>query len=411
MKKKTFVEKLKNMGPAAIITSAFIGPGTITTTTIAGAEFKYALLWAVLFSVISLMVLMEMASRIGIIAQRDMVEASVDLLPGNKAWATFIKVLMVVAGTTVAFGFTAGNIIGGSLGLADLLGTGQAVAAIIVAAISLSAILLGSSKILETIMQVFVSIMGAIFVFAMFVAGPNYMEVLKGLITPAIPEGGLVSAVALIGTTLIAINLVMHSMTSKDAWNKPENLADAKFDIIFNVIIGGFITVAMVVTSGTVLYGTGISVDSPIVFSQQLIPVLGETGARLIGGIGIFSAGLSSTIATALIIITMVSRIFNWEGGLQDKRTKTLGVIVILFGTAFAVFNAKPVQIITAAQVISGFFLPLVSILLVITTNSKRLLGEYTNTIWQNILGVFASVVTLILGTWGLYDIITSFLS
>ncbi|NMB21669.1 MAG: divalent metal cation transporter, partial [Firmicutes bacterium] len=52
--KKSFVEKLKAAGPAAVITSAFIGPGTITTSTNAGVNFGYALLWAVVFSGISL---------------------------------------------------------------------------------------------------------------------------------------------------------------------------------------------------------------------------------------------------------------------------------------------------------------------------------------------------------------------
>ena len=57
MEKKTFMQKLKNMGPAAIITSAFIGPGTITTATLVGVKFQYALLWAVVFSGIALIVL------------------------------------------------------------------------------------------------------------------------------------------------------------------------------------------------------------------------------------------------------------------------------------------------------------------------------------------------------------------
>ena len=33
MEKKSFIQKLRSMGPAAIIASAFIGPGTITTST------------------------------------------------------------------------------------------------------------------------------------------------------------------------------------------------------------------------------------------------------------------------------------------------------------------------------------------------------------------------------------------
>lgn len=44
MKKKSFIEKLKNMRPAAIIASAFISPGTITTSTISGTNFQYAML-------------------------------------------------------------------------------------------------------------------------------------------------------------------------------------------------------------------------------------------------------------------------------------------------------------------------------------------------------------------------------
>ena len=65
--KKSFGEKLKNIGPAAIITSAFVGPGTITTCTSAGVSFGYALLWTVIFSGISLVVLMEMAARTAIV--------------------------------------------------------------------------------------------------------------------------------------------------------------------------------------------------------------------------------------------------------------------------------------------------------------------------------------------------------
>ena len=53
--------------------------------------------------------------------------------------------------------------------------------------------------------------------------------------------------------------------------------------------------------------------------------------------------------------------------------------------------------------------LPFISILLVLVCNNKRMLGENTNTLFQNILGVGASIITLILGTWGLYNVFISF--
>ena len=81
MEKKTFMQKLKNMGPAAIITSAFIGPGTITTATLVGVKFQYALLWAVVFSGIALIVLMEMSSRIAIASHKNVIDAAIALKP------------------------------------------------------------------------------------------------------------------------------------------------------------------------------------------------------------------------------------------------------------------------------------------------------------------------------------------
>ena len=92
--KKTLMERIKAAGPAAVITSAFIGPGTITTTTKAGVQFGYALLWAVVFSGISLIIIMNMASRLAIIGNKNIIDASVDLAPNNKVWKIFILILL-----------------------------------------------------------------------------------------------------------------------------------------------------------------------------------------------------------------------------------------------------------------------------------------------------------------------------
>ena len=41
--------------------AAFIGPGTVTTASKAGAEYGFALMWALLFSVLATLVLQELA--------------------------------------------------------------------------------------------------------------------------------------------------------------------------------------------------------------------------------------------------------------------------------------------------------------------------------------------------------------
>lgn len=127
----------------------------------------------------------------------------------------FIRILFVVIVAIAALGFEAGNIIGSSVGLKEIIGSSQLIAALIVGTISLSAILLGTDKILEKIMVVFVNVMAAIFIFAMVVVKPNLLEMFKGFI-PSLPEGLVVSTIALIGTTIIGINIVFHSITSKE---------------------------------------------------------------------------------------------------------------------------------------------------------------------------------------------------
>lgn len=394
-KRKTLKERLADMGPAAIVTSAFIGPGTITTTTLAGVNYRYELLWTILFSGLALLILMEMSSRIGIISNHDISEGAIASFPNSKIAKGIILTLIVITLFATAFGFEAGNLIGGSLGLADALNIPQWAAAVVLGGAAFYAVVVGTAKTLETLMSIFVGLMGFIFVLTMFLVTPNYGEVLTGFIPTNIPEGSGVTIIALIGTTLIGINLLMQAVTAAEKWNSPEDLEASKFDTGFNVGIGIIITAAIIISSGTVIYGTGTVVDTPLVFSRMLEPVLGSY-ARIIGNVGIAAAGLSSAIATPLILKVVLARVFRWDA--NDIKARAAGGGAVIFGTIFAAFGTSPTQIIVFASAFSGLFLPIVAILIMIAANNAKLMGEYKNTLFQNILGGFATLVTLGLG-------------
>ena len=396
------MQKLKNMGPAAIITSAFIGPGTITTATLVGVKFQYALLWAVVFSGIALIVLMEMSSRIAIASHKNVIDAAIALKPESRGWRLFVQIFVGLAVGISCFAFQSGNEIGASAGLQDITGMPQWVSALIIGVIALIAAL-ASNKVLETIMQVFVSVMGVLFLVTAIAVAPNLGQVVTGLV----PEGGLMNTMALIGTTLIGMNLILHSITSQGKYTSIEELPDARFDIRFNIIIGIIITASILITSGTVLYGTGTSVNGALTFTKSLEPVLGSW-ARVVGDIGLLAAGLSSAIAVGLTFKTIFSALFHWEGGSSCTKAKLLAIIVIVFGTVLAMVNTSPAAIIVAAQAISGFILPFIAILLLVIANSKKLLGNYTNSIIRNVLGGIAAVATLGLAIRALYNLITT---
>lgn len=98
----------------------------------------------------------------------------------------------------------------------------QWVSALIIGVIALIAAL-ASNKVLETIMQVFVSVMGVLFLVTAIAVAPNLGQVVTGLV-PVVPEGGLMNTMALIGTTLIGMNLILHSITSQGKYTSIEEL-------------------------------------------------------------------------------------------------------------------------------------------------------------------------------------------
>lgn len=180
---------------------------------------------------------------------------------------------------------------------------------------------------------------------------------------------------------------------------------DAKFDIGFNILIGVVITLSMLITSAAALYNTGTQVSSPLVFTQSLEPVLGSW-ARIIGDIGLTAAGLSSAVAVSYTIRSIYSRLFKWEGGSLSLPAKILGPVVIVFGTAFAMFSKTPTQIIVVAQAISGFSLPFIAIVLMVVANNKKMMGKLRNKMFSNIVGIVAVAVTLFLGLRNVYNVL-----
>lgn len=393
MKKKTLIQKLKNMGPAAIIASAFIGPGTITTSTVSGTNYQYALLWTVVFSGIASIILMDISSRIAAYGGHSIIETTLGM-SDSKAWKNFVKWFMGLAIIFTGLGFMAGNEIGAANGLADLTTLPVSVTGLIVGIIAIATIWVGTPKLLEVICQFFVVVMGFLFVITMFLSKPDWGKVASGIV-PTLPQGSLINAMGLIGTTIIAINLVYHSMGCQEKYKGIEGYDDSKFDTRFNVIFGVLMTLAIIITSGTVLFGTGIEITNPVVFSQSLEPVLGSS-ARIIGDIGLFLAGLSSSIATPYMCGMIIARLLHWEN--KDLYRKLLTCFLIVFGTILAMMGKTPTQIILVTQALSGFFLPFIAIFFVISGNNKKMLGEHTNSTLQNVLGGIACIVTLAMG-------------
>ncbi|MEN8822907.1 MAG: divalent metal cation transporter, partial [Glaciecola sp.] len=101
-----------------LVTAAFIGPGTVTTATLAGAQFGYGLLWALVFSIVATIIIQDMASRVGIVAQMGLSEALHKTI--SQPLLKLFMILLVVSAIGIGnAAYEAGNITGAAIGLAS----------------------------------------------------------------------------------------------------------------------------------------------------------------------------------------------------------------------------------------------------------------------------------------------------
>ena len=122
MKKYTLKEKLMSVGPGMLIVGSFIGPGTVTSATRAGANYGYSLFWCVIFSVIAVIVLQGMASRLGIITQEGLAENLVNDFKQHPALQKTLCWLVAISIAIGGFAYMAGDLTGTSIGISALTG-------------------------------------------------------------------------------------------------------------------------------------------------------------------------------------------------------------------------------------------------------------------------------------------------
>lgn len=131
--------------------------------------------------------------------------------------------------------------------------------------------------------------------------------------------------------------------------------------------------------------------------AQQLEPLLGPA-ARYFFGLGLFAAGLSSTITAPLATAYATCGALGWKPDIKNSRFRTVWILVLVIGTVLAVTGKNPVESILFAQAANGLLLPVVATFLLIVVNQADLLADFRNQAIANILGIGVVVIATLLG-------------
>ena len=399
---------LKNIGPSTLIAAAFIGPGTISVCSLAGINFGYDLLWALVFSIVATMVLQEMSARLGLVTGKDL--ASVIRIYFSSTWKKLLALSLVIL--AIVFGnaaYEAGNITGAVLGLDavfqvaefSFLNQNINILPILIGFVSILVLALGSYKKIEKVLMLLVLLMSLSFVISALLIVPNWLDILQSIFVPRFPETSLTTILAIVGTTVVPYNLFLHSAIVQEKWKSVSSIKHARWDIFIAIGLGGLVSVCVVI-AGAALHTSEITTQDFSSLALSLAPLYGDYATYLLG-FGFFAAGITSSITAALAAAYVLKSALNWQGKSGKIYFKLVWILIVLAGVLFSSLNIQPLQLIQTAQISNAIVLPFAAIFLYITVNNSQWMGKYKNNALQKILGLLILLFAVFLGAKSLF--------
>jgi Mn2+/Fe2+ NRAMP family transporter len=365
--------------------------------SIAGAQFKYGLIWALIVSILLTMFIQLMAIRIGLTTKNTLSNLIKDQF--QNGLLKYTSILLIISAIFIGnSAYEAGNISGAVMGFELLFGDSFQfnqinIFSILSGMLALPLIIFGNNKVLEKILIILVLIMSFSFVFTVFIVGVDFKLLFSSSNFFSFPPDSILTIAGLIGTTVVPYNIFLHVALVNNRWKSSRDLKFANFDTIVSISIGGLISLCILLTAAGL---NNTDILNAVDLANNLEPLYGNFSKYVIA-IGLLSAGLTSSITAPIAAAYVVCGCFGFSTNRKSILFKIIAVIVLLIGVIFSSIGISPIEIIKFAQVTNGILLPLIVIFLLFLANNTRLLKNKTNNHFQNILGLIVIGFCLLL--------------
>ena len=385
------------LGPGFITANVDNDPGGILTYSQAGAQFGYQLLWTLIPTTIALIVVQEMAARMGAITGKglsDLIREEFGLR------ATFFT--MVVLGLA-----DFGNIIAEFAGLASgmgIFGVSKYIVVPIGAALVWTLIVRGRYRPVERILIV-ASLVYFAYPVSAFLAKPDWDLALKQTFIPTFSANPayLVTIVGLIGTTITPWMqfYLQAAVVEKGIDQRHYNLC--RLDVITGCIVTDVIAFFIVVACGATIYHSNHPEITDVAQAAVALRPFAGRFASLLFAVGLINASLLSAAILPLATSYNICEGLGFESGI-DKRFSEAPIFYWLYtlliggGALFVLIPGLPLlKFILISQVANGILLPFVLVYMLLLVNRPRLMGSFKNKRWQNAIAWTTAVVMIVL--------------
>ena len=384
------------MGPGIITANIDNDASGITTYSVAGARFGYALLWTLIPTTIALVVIQEMIGRMGVITGKGLS----DLIRENYGVRTtfFMMLCLLVAN----FGNTVANLAGWAASM-EILGWSKYIMVPIGAVSIWLLVTRGSYRVVELVL-LYACIIFVGYIISGIMAKPDWNAVARSTFYPRMQWNSeyIMMSIAIIGTTITPwMQFYLQSSIAEKGITKEEYKA-SRLDVIIGCSITDVISFFIIVTCATVLFPYGIRINEASEAALALRPLAGDY-ASFIFALSLANASLLGAIIVPLATAYYICEAMGWEAGVNKTFREApqfmwIYTLTIALASMLVLIPGAPlVFLMVLSAVVNGLLLPFVLVFAILLINNKRLMGDYTNSKVYNYIawGTVASVICL----------------
>lgn len=387
---------LAAMGPGLLTAVAGNDAGGIATYSSTGATYGYGMLWTVPLMCVLLIVAQETAARMGCATGKGF--AALIREQFGVRVSAIAMLALIISNFTVTLSEFAG--IASSMELFGIpLQVSVPIAGIATWLLTQSGSYHRVEKILLALSCVFLT-----YIVSGFISNPDWGLALKDTVIPQFSsDPGYVSLlVANVGTTISPYMLFMVSSNVVEKNLKGSDIPGQRADNVSGVIAAEITTWFIVLTTGTVLYPAGVTVNSAADAAQALVPLAGQYASALFAA-GLAGASFLAACVLPSITASAVCEAFGWERGVDRSwneapayRAIITGITILSAGIVL-IPNVDLFGVMMLAQVINGVLLPVLMVCMVLIASDKRVMGQYANGRVWTALTWFTIVVVIVL--------------
>ncbi|MEO8052229.1 MAG: Nramp family divalent metal transporter [Acidobacteriota bacterium] len=393
---------LSILGPGFITANVDNDPGGILTYSQAGAKYGYTLLWTLIPTTIALIVIQEMAARMGAVTGKglsDLIREEFGLR------ATFITMAILAVAD---FGNIASEFAGIASGM-GVFGVAKYLSVPVGAALVWIVIVKGSYKPVERMMILF-SLIYFTYPVSAYLAKPDWKLALHDTLIPQFHGDSqyLLMIVGLVGTTITPWMQFYLQASIVEKGVDRRHYALTRLDVILGCVITDVIAFFIVVSCAATIYQAGggrigaTEIRDAADAALALKPFAGQFASALFA-IGLVNASLLAAAILPLATAFNVCEGLGFEAGVERRFSEApifywLYTLLIVGGAGFVLIPGLPLlKVILFSQVANGILLPFVLFYMLTLINRKRIMQEYTNNWWQNVVAWSTAVIMVAL--------------